>query len=86
MTHQHEPGRGQFDPWRKSSYSSGGDNCVEIAVATDGRIGIRDSKNPAQPPQVLDRRVWMEFLNRAKGGEFDLLLSDTRVVVATTAK
>ncbi|MGP4016465.1 DUF397 domain-containing protein [Saccharopolyspora sp. 5N708] len=36
--------------WRKSSYSGGGGvgggNCVEIATVIDGRIAIRDSKNP----------------------------------------
>jgi len=30
--------------WRKSSYSGGGENCVELA---DG--AVRDSKNPAGP-------------------------------------
>lgn len=36
--------------WRKSSFSGGGGNggggCVEIAALAEGRIAIRDSKNP----------------------------------------
>ncbi len=36
--------------WRKSSFSGGGDNgggnCVETATLPDGRIAVRDSKNP----------------------------------------
>lgn len=36
--------------WRKSSFSggggSGGGNCVEVASLGDGRIAVRDSKNP----------------------------------------
>lgn len=32
--------------WRKSSYSSGGGNCVEVAVLADGRVAVRDSKDP----------------------------------------
>jgi Domain of unknown function (DUF397) len=36
--------------WRRSSYSGGGSasggNCVETATLPDGRIAVRDSKNP----------------------------------------
>lgn len=33
--------------WRKSSYSSGGGNCVEVASVGSGTVAVRDSKNPA---------------------------------------
>ncbi|MEJ8650745.1 DUF397 domain-containing protein [Streptomyces sp. MS1.AVA.3] len=36
--------------WRKSSYSSGGGNYVEIASVGSGTVAVRDSKNPAQAP------------------------------------
>lgn len=32
--------------WRKSSYSSSGGNCVEVARTADGRLAFRDSKAP----------------------------------------
>lgn len=32
--------------WRKSSYSTSGGNCVEVARAGDGRLVFRDSKAP----------------------------------------
>jgi hypothetical protein len=38
--------------WFKSSYSSNGGNCVEVAVnqvATRGIVPVRDSKNPFGP-------------------------------------
>ena len=38
-----------FTNWRKSRRSSGGDNCVEIAIAADSTVGVRDSKNRTGP-------------------------------------
>jgi hypothetical protein len=34
--------------WRKSSYSSSGGNCVEVARTADGRLAFRDSKAPGE--------------------------------------
>ena len=35
-------------PWRKSSYSNGQANCVEVAAMGDGQasVAVRDSKAP----------------------------------------
>jgi len=33
-------------PWRKSSYSNTGANCVEVAKTRSGKVAVRDSKNP----------------------------------------
>ncbi|GAA2067697.1 hypothetical protein GCM10009801_15270 [Streptomyces albiaxialis] len=30
--------------WRRSSYSTGANNCVETARSDDGRLAVRDSK------------------------------------------
>lgn len=32
--------------WVKSSYSVNDGNCVELAGLADGRVGVRDSKDP----------------------------------------
>lgn len=39
------------DRWRRSSYSSSGTNCVELAGTLDQ---LRDSKNPAGPVLHVD--------------------------------
>ncbi len=39
----------KFTNWRKSRRSGGGDNCVEVAFASDGSVGVRDSKDRTGP-------------------------------------
>jgi hypothetical protein len=54
-----EPGRTH---WRKSSHSGGDEgNCVEIADL-DGRIGVRDSKNPEAGHLTLTRQGFADLL------------------------
>lgn len=59
-------------PFTKSSYSNGGDNCVEVAVTRDGQVALRHSRHPELPSQVYTEGEWMAFLAGAKDGEFDL--------------
>ncbi|MFE0379117.1 DUF397 domain-containing protein [Streptomyces inhibens] len=47
--------------WRKSSYSSGGGNCVEVASIASGTVAVRDSKNPA-PIVHFSREAFALFL------------------------
>ncbi|SNR93447.1 DUF397 domain-containing protein [Actinomadura mexicana] len=48
--------------WRKSTHSGAHENeCVEVA-ALDGRIGIRDSKNPTAGNLTLTRRHFTSLL------------------------
>lgn len=53
--------------WRKSSYSgdggSGGGECVEVAWLADGRIALRDSKNP-DAGTVTAPRAWLRTVAR----------------------
>nr|MDT0656533.1 DUF397 domain-containing protein [Micromonospora sp. DSM 115978] len=51
--------------WRKSSRSpaNGGTNCVEIAELSDGRIGVRDSKDPNGGILVFDRAAAIAWLS-----------------------
>lgn len=58
--------------WRKASRSNGSGACVEVAVFTDGTIGVRDSKNPDGPRLTFTPAEWEAFLAGAKQGEFDL--------------
>ncbi len=60
-----------FIDWRKSSRSGGGDNCVEVAVAADGNVGVRDSKNPTGPVLAFSREEWAAFTGGVRDGEFD---------------
>ncbi|GGU26656.1 DUF397 domain-containing protein [Lentzea flava] len=51
--------------WRKSSRSSNGTSCVEVAFAGDD-VATRDSKNPTGPMLRFTARSWTGFLNEAK--------------------
>ncbi|MFD3910901.1 DUF397 domain-containing protein [Streptomyces sp. NPDC058603] len=51
--------------WVKSSFSSGGDNCVEVAV-TDATTGIRDSKIPHGPQLAFSTTAFTTFLSGVK--------------------
>lgn len=62
----------KFIHWRKSSWSGGADNCVEIAVAADGSVGVRDSKQHGLGPVLeFTPTEWAAFLGGVKDGEFD---------------
>ncbi|MFE2413275.1 DUF397 domain-containing protein [Kitasatospora sp. NPDC059408] len=57
--------------FRRSSYSGGDDNCVEIGVTGEPVTYIRDSKNPSGPALVFDREGHSAFVNAVASGEFD---------------
>lgn len=56
--------------WRKSGYSIGNGDCVEVA-ATRGTIAVRDSKDPVGPVVEYPVGAWHEFLATARRGGFD---------------
>jgi hypothetical protein len=58
--------------WRKASRSNtqGGD-CVELA-ALDGKIGVRDSKNPSAGHLAVAKVELAALVGRIKAGELDL--------------
>jgi hypothetical protein len=63
----------KFTNWRKSTLSSGGDNCVEVAFAADGSVGVRDSKQQGLGPVLeFTPGEWEAFLGGVKGDEFAL--------------
>lgn len=61
----------QLDPvaWRKSRYSNPSGNCVEVSELPRGRVGVRDSQDPAGPVLVFTQAVWDAFIRavRASG-------------------
>lgn len=48
--------------WRKSSYSGGTGNCVEIAWPNEN-ITVRDSKHPTGPTLTLPTPAWQALLD-----------------------
>lgn len=57
--------------WRKSSYSNGGTNCVEMAALPDGTIGMRNSRNPDGAMLALPRAAIAALLAGIKANELD---------------
>ena len=52
--------------WRKSSYSTGTGNCVEVARAA-GVVLLRDSKQPAAGVVAVPDRAWAAFRAAVSG-------------------
>jgi len=56
--------------WRKSSYSGGGNDCVEVAFV--GRdAAVRDSKDPDGGAFTLASAGWRGLLDAARSGGLD---------------
>jgi len=51
--------------WRKAQCSMNNGDCVEVAVA-DGKVVVRDSKNPDGTWLVYDAPSWRAFLENAR--------------------
>jgi hypothetical protein len=58
--------------WRKSSYSTASNNCVEVAPVA-GACAVRDSKNPDGGHLVFDAGTWKAFVADLKRGRYDYL-------------
>ncbi|GAA4665332.1 DUF397 domain-containing protein [Streptomyces youssoufiensis] len=58
--------------WIKSSHSSNGGACVEVAanLAAYGTIPVRDSKNPNGPTLTFEPTAWKAFVASLKAGSF----------------
>ncbi|AWE52392.1 DUF397 domain-containing protein [Streptomyces nigra] len=59
--------------WIKSRHSNAEGNCVEVAALADGRVALRNSRDPDGPALVYTPGEISAFLAGAKDGEFDHL-------------
>ena len=48
--------------WRKSSYTGGSGNCVEVAWPNQA-VAVRDSKQAPGPTLTFPTPTWHKFLN-----------------------
>lgn len=62
--------------WRKSRHSNPSGNCVEVAALPDGRIAVRDSRDPDGPRLTYTRGEVGAFVRGAKAGAYDSSISE----------
>ncbi|MFF2950720.1 DUF397 domain-containing protein [Kitasatospora sp. NPDC057965] len=55
--------------WRKSTYSNGDGDCVEVADGHTGIVPVRDSKDPDGPTLTFTTTAWHSFLTAIHTGE-----------------
>jgi hypothetical protein len=55
--------------WAKSSRSGNNGNCVEVAFLGEGRVALRDSKDPEGPVLRFNRGEWSAFVDGVVDGE-----------------
>ena len=53
--------------WRRSSRSTSGENCVEVAALPEN-IGVRDSKDQEGPNLAFAPATWRRFTQQVKAG------------------
>jgi len=59
--------------WRKSSYSGGQGNCVEVGSSPASPVvGLRDSKSPERGHLGVTPEVFAAFIADIKNGRRDL--------------
>ncbi len=57
--------------WRKSTYSSANNECVEVTRHPAGGVAVRDSKNPGGPKLFFTAAQWHAFTAQVKNGGLD---------------
>jgi len=61
--------------WVKSSLSFANGDCVEVACLPDGRVDVRDSKDPEGSVLRFTPSEWTAFLGGVQNGEFTGVLA-----------
>ncbi|MFE2412609.1 DUF397 domain-containing protein [Kitasatospora sp. NPDC059408] len=57
--------------WVKSSRSTDGGQCIEVAPGFTGVMPVRDSKDPNGPALVFTADAWQSFVTAIRADEFD---------------
>jgi hypothetical protein len=57
--------------WRKSSFSAGAENCVEVAEAANGGRWVRDTKDRGRAAHHFTAAEWEAFLGAVKDRRFE---------------
>ncbi|MDT3398162.1 DUF397 domain-containing protein [Streptomyces sp. B1866] len=63
------------DGWEKPWSGTNGGTCVEVKKLPDGRVAFRQSTDPHGPALVYTRPEVASFLEAAKAGGADFLIS-----------
>jgi hypothetical protein len=61
--------------WHKPWSGGNGGNCLEAMKLSDGRIAVRQSTDPDGPALIYTSAEMTAFIEGAKAGEADFLLS-----------
>ncbi|MBT3150751.1 DUF397 domain-containing protein [Streptomyces sp. CHD11] len=61
--------------WHKPWSGGNGGNCLEAMKLDDGRIAVRQSTDPDGPALIYTSAEMTAFIEGAKAGEADFLLS-----------
>jgi hypothetical protein len=51
-----------ISPWRTSTYSGGGNQCVEVAVLPSGKVAVRDTKDHESASHEFSAAAWTAFV------------------------
>jgi len=57
--------------WRRSTFSGNNGACVEVAALPDGRVAVRDSKDPHGGTLMFTRAEIDAWVRGVRAGEFD---------------
>ncbi|MEU5025955.1 DUF397 domain-containing protein [Streptomyces milbemycinicus] len=61
--------------WEKPWSGTNGGTCIEAKKLPDGRVALRQSTDPAGPALIYSRAEVASFLEAAKAGRADFLIS-----------
>jgi hypothetical protein len=59
--------------WIRANACGSGNNCIEVAAASEDIVLLRDSRDREGPVLRVSRTDWEAFLEGARGGDFDAL-------------